>query len=51
MATRPMTMAMSLSGSATTTLEVDRHADGDEEHREQQPLERRDVGFDLMAVF
>ena len=31
--------------------QIDRHADGDEEHGEQQPLEGRDVGFDLMAIF
>ena len=31
--------------------QIDRHADGDEEHGEQQSLERSDVGFDLMAVF
>ena len=31
--------------------QIDRHADGDEEHGEQQPLERADVSLDLVAVF
>ena len=30
--------------------EVDRHADGDEEHGQQQALERSDIGLDLMAI-
>ena len=45
------TMASSVNGSAEQHREVDRHADGDEEQPEQEPLERRDVGLDLMAVF
>ena len=40
-----------LDGLADQHAEIDRHADGDEEHGEQQSFERRDVGFDLMAVF
>jgi hypothetical protein len=31
--------------------QIDRHSDGDEEYGEQQPLERTDIGFDLMAIF
>ena len=27
------------------------HADGDEEHRKQEPFERRDIRLDLMAIF
>ena len=33
-----------------TQLEVDHHADRDEEHAEQQPLERLEIDLDLMAV-
>jgi hypothetical protein len=34
---------------AITTVEVERHADGEEEQPEQDAAERLDVGFELMA--
>ena len=44
-------MASSEHRLAEQHAEIDRHADGDEEHGEQQPLEGRDVGLDLVAIF
>ena len=44
-------MAIRLRGLRGQHAEIDRHADGDEEHGKQQALERRDVGLDLVAIF
>ena len=38
-------------GLAQEKLQIDLHADGDEEESEQQILERIEVGLDLMAKF
>ena len=46
----PATIARIVSGSAGSRRQVERHADGDEEQAEQQPLERLDVRLQFMPV-
>ena len=51
MAIRPTTEASSQTRLARELAEVDAHADGEEEHAEQQALERLDGRLDGLAEF